>query len=256
MASYNDYHDYYDSRSRQRSRSRPPPLQPQYDNYDHYDAVPRTRVRQDAYLSPTTVSYAVPMTCQSSPSILTNIMDSRRSDRSSYDDRYSYPSQRSHDPTRARSRARSSVRKRRSWPPPPIVESEATSLAREAWSKQPPSESGEDEAPSKGDIDQEPIIQDVPGMHVPQEQRYVLLSDSEKEAPSAKSIPTPPTSEDEKASRGRSKRPSNLGLDMSEVAPEFQKRAPSNIQNFEACIFKNLFFVLDNPRGAYMFNNT
>ncbi|KAM0706490.1 hypothetical protein Q7P35_005817 [Cladosporium inversicolor] len=207
MASYNDYHDYYDSRSRQRSRSRPPPLQPQYDNYDHYDAVPRTRVREDTYLSPTTVP--------------------RRSDRYSYDDRYSYPSQRSHDPTRARSRARSSVRKRRSWPPPPIVESEATSLAREAWSKQPPSESGEDEAPSKGDIDQEPIIQDVPGMHVPQEQRYVLLSDSEKEAPSAKSIPTPPTSEDEKASRGRSKRPSNLGLDMSEVAPEFQKRAPS-----------------------------
>jgi hypothetical protein len=154
-------------------------------------------------------------------------MNSRRSDRYSYDDRYSYPSQHSHDPARARSRARSSVRKRRSWPPAPIVESEATSLAREAWTKQPASESGEDEAPSKGDIDQEPIIQDVPARANPQEQRYVLLSETEKEAPSAKSIPTPPTSEDEKASRGRSKRPSNLGLDMSEVAPEFQRRAPS-----------------------------
>ena len=64
MASYNEYHDYYDSRSRQRSRSRPPPLQPQYEQYEHYDAVPRTRVREDAYLSPTTVPYAVPMLCQ------------------------------------------------------------------------------------------------------------------------------------------------------------------------------------------------
>jgi hypothetical protein len=101
------------------------------------------------------------------------------------------------------------------------------SLAREAWTNRPPSESGEDEAPSKGDIDQEPIIQDVPGMSKRQEQTYVVHSDFEREAPSAKSIPTPPTSEDEKASRGRSKRPSNLGLDMSEVAPEFQRRAPS-----------------------------
>jgi hypothetical protein len=157
-------------------------------------------------------------------------MNSRRSDRYSYDDRYSYPLQRSHashDPARARSRARSVVQKRRSWPPRPIVESEAASLAREAWTKRPPSESGEDEAPSKGDIDQEPIIQDVPGQPNPQEQRYVVLSESEKEAPSAKSIPTPPTSEDEKASRGRSKRPSHLDLDMSDVAPEFQRRAPS-----------------------------
>ena len=65
MASYSDHRDYYDSRSRQRSRSRPPPLQPQYEqyDYDHYDAVPRTRVREDAYLSPTTVPYAVPMLC-------------------------------------------------------------------------------------------------------------------------------------------------------------------------------------------------
>lgn len=152
---------------------------------------------------------------------------SRRSDRYSYDDRYSYPSQRSHDSTRSKSTARSAVRKRGSWPPPPIVESEATSLAREAWSKPPRSDSGEDEAPSKGDIDQEPIIEDVPGMSVPQEQKYVVLSDSEREAPSAKSIPTPPTSEDERVSRGRSKKPSGLGLDMSEIAPEFQKRAPS-----------------------------
>jgi hypothetical protein len=55
MASFNDYHDYYDSRSRARSRSRPPPppSQPQYEHYDQYDSVPRSRVREDAYLSPT-----------------------------------------------------------------------------------------------------------------------------------------------------------------------------------------------------------
>lgn len=55
MASYNDYHAYYDSRSRARSRSRPPPLQPQY---EQYDAVPRSHMREDTYLSPT-VPYAI-----------------------------------------------------------------------------------------------------------------------------------------------------------------------------------------------------
>ena len=218
MASYNDHRDYRDPRSRARSRSRPPPSRP----YE-YDSAARDRVREDAYLSPT-VPYAVPMPRKVEERVdLTNTMDSRRSDRYSYDDRYSYPSQRPQDPARSKSTARSVVHKRRSWPPAPIVESEAASLAREARSKRPPSESGEDEAPSKGEIDQEPIIQDVPGCLDAQGRGY----DSEKETPSAKSIPTPPTSEDEKATRGRSKRPSNLGLDMSDIAPEFQRRAPS-----------------------------
>jgi hypothetical protein len=222
MASYSDHRDYRDPRSRARSRSRPPPSRP----YE-YDSAARDRVREDAYLSPT-VPYAVPMPRRTeNRADLTNTMDSRRSDRYSYDDRYSYPSQRPQDPARSKSTARPVVRKCRSWPPAPIVESEAASLAREARLKQPPSESGEDEAPSKGEIDQEPIIQDVPEYLAAHGRGHAVVSDSEKEAPSAKSIPTPPTSEDEKATRGRSKRPSNLGLDMSDVAPEFQRRAPS-----------------------------
>jgi hypothetical protein len=223
MASYNDHRDYRDSRPRARSRSRPPPARP----YE-YDSAARDRVREDAYLSPT-VPYAVPMPCKTEDrKDTTNTMDSRRSDRYSYDDRYSYPSHHPQDPARrSKSTARSVVHKRRSWPPAPIVESEAASLAREARLKRPPSEKGEDEAPSKGEIDQEPIIQDVPEYLNAQGRGNAVVSDSEKEAPSAKSIPTPPTSEDERASRGRSKRPSNLELDMSDIAPEFQRRAPS-----------------------------
>jgi len=97
-----------------------------------------------------------------------------------------------------RSESRSSSRepryrreRRRSEPPPPIVESESDG----------------DEALSKGEIDQEPIIQEVP--ELVGVQRPGL------------------TSEDEKEPRGRSKRPSNLSPDMSDVAPEFQRRAPS-----------------------------
>jgi len=222
MASYNDYRDYRDARSRARSRSRPPPSRP----YE-YDSAPRDRVREDKYLSPT-VPYAVTTSSKTDRrEYLADTMDSRRSDRYSYDDRYSYPSQRSQDPARSKSTARSIVHKRRSWPPPPIVESEAASLAREAQPKRPPSDSGEEEAPSKGEIDQEPIIQDVPELLGAQGPGHAVVSDSEKEAPSAMSIPTPPTSEDEKDTRGRSKRPSHLGLDMSDVAPEFQRRAPS-----------------------------
>jgi hypothetical protein len=63
MASFNDYHDYYDSRSRARSRSRPPPLQPQYEHYDHHESVPRSRVKEEAYLSPI-VPYRIPMSCR------------------------------------------------------------------------------------------------------------------------------------------------------------------------------------------------
>jgi len=36
----------------------------------------------------------------------------------------------------------------------------------------------------------------------------------------------------------------------------FQNKALSKMKNFDAFIFKNLFFVLDNPGGACRFNNT
>lgn len=54
MASFNDYNDFYDSRSRARSRSRPPPSSARTQDSA------RSRVRGEAYLSPT-VPYATPM---------------------------------------------------------------------------------------------------------------------------------------------------------------------------------------------------
>lgn len=180
MASYNDYYDSYDSRPRARSRSRPQPRPA--------DSA-RSRVKDEAYLSPT-VPYAMPTLPQIVGSDeFTDTGISRRSERYSYDDRYSYPSHHSQDPARSKSKARS-VQKRRSWPPAPIVESEATSLAKEAKTKQTTGGSNEDEAPSKGVIDQEPIIQDVPEYIEAQKRQSVLQSDSEKGTSAAKGIPS------------------------------------------------------------------
>ena len=120
---------------------------------------------------------------------------------------------------------RSPSRRRPSWPPAPTCEDEAASLSKEAGSQQLLFNVGKDEARSRGKIDQEPILEDVLEYINQHERRFVL---SEQPTPKT-DLPTPPTSEDEKARKAR-RRPSKLDMGFQKVndhVPEMTKRSAS-----------------------------
>ncbi|TKA77871.1 hypothetical protein B0A49_01849 [Cryomyces minteri] len=131
----------------------------------------------------------------------------------SYDPRYSYPPPRSRSPPQA---FRSSRGARRRWPPAPIAEDEASSLAREFRPVKALDDEKSSEASCRGTIDQEPIIVEIDN----NERRFVLVEDGR---PSA--LPTPPSSDAEKDRRGRQKAP-RIETDFNDV-PVFTRRAPS-----------------------------
>ncbi|THW54843.1 hypothetical protein D6D25_03529 [Aureobasidium pullulans] len=108
---------------------------------------------------------------------------------------YTQPSLYPTIPTRTRSRAprsRDHSRAPRRWPPPPSVEDEKESLRKEYN----PQVTDYDRIPSRGTIEQEPLLIDVPG-HTP-DRRYVWVP-SAKKSPETHS--TPPSSDDERARR-------------------------------------------------------
>lgn len=133
----------------------------------------------------------------------------------SYDPRYSYPPP---PPRESRHHARPprlAHRTRPRWPPQPSVEEEEDALINEFGSSVA---SQDDEAQSRGTVDQDPLIIDVPEYN--QDRRFVWVgSDSDR----AKETLTPPTSDDEKTRRGRRKAPKleTTGL------PELKSRQPS-----------------------------
>ncbi|KAK5175035.1 uncharacterized protein LTR77_000171 [Saxophila tyrrhenica] len=142
-----------------------------------------------------------------------------------YDTRYDYPPPLPLDtglPTRERSR----IRKRRSWPPRPTCEDEVTSLKKEAGSRRLLAELRKDEIPSRGTIDQEPMVEDVPEFLNRDERRFVV-----REGGGATGQPTPPTSEDEKARRRARRRPSKLEMNFKNLnnsVPEILNKRTSS----------------------------
>ncbi|KAK3680393.1 hypothetical protein LTR37_021270 [Vermiconidia calcicola] len=152
----------------------------------------------------------------------------RSPNRYAYDSRYGdypppLPPDTGRPPAPAR-RAVSSTRRRNSWPPKASCEDEAASLAKEAGSKQLLKEIGKDEVRSRGSVDQEPMILEVPEYINQDERRFVL----DRDRPSS-DLPTPPSSEDERTRKAR-RRPSKLNMKfdkLDENVPEMNKRTSS-----------------------------
>ncbi|KAK5116090.1 hypothetical protein LTR85_009372 [Meristemomyces frigidus] len=150
----------------------------------------------------------------------------RRPYRHSYDQRYHFPPPPPPpDSGRPGRPHRSPLRRRYEWPPQPTCEDEAVALAKEAGAGDLLKEIGRDEAGSRGTIDQDPIIQEVPEFINQHDRRFVVVSDSEKDLTST-GIPTPPTSEDERARKVR-RRPSRLNTALDDGVPELSKRTSS-----------------------------
>ncbi|PIB01423.1 hypothetical protein CB0940_01829 [Cercospora beticola] len=127
-----------------------------------------------------------------------------------YDPRYHYPPPLS---TSATSQSyRTPLRKRRSWPPQPCAEDEAVALRKEADSLLLLKRIGKDEVPSRGSIDQDPVIVDNPDFVNQHERRFVLKQSSQS---STGTLPTPPTSEDEQVRKAR-RRPSRLEINKND----------------------------------------
>ncbi|KAK4506961.1 hypothetical protein PRZ48_000694 [Zasmidium cellare] len=119
---------------------------------------------------------------------------------------------------------RSPVAKRRSsWPPPAFAEDEVVSLRRESNAQQLLRDVGKDEAAARGTIDQEPLI--IDNADVKCDRRYAA-SDSERDTRKPMAMPTPPTSEDERARKARRK-PSKLVINEDDRVPEMSKRTSS-----------------------------
>lgn len=141
-------------------------------------------------------------------------------------------------PTSSIRGSRSPLRKRRSWPPQPCAEDEVTSLRKEAGAQKLLKEIAKDDVPSRGSIDQDPLIAEVPGYQSQNERRFVW-SGSER---GSTGILTPPTSEDERAGKTARRRPSRLNISKDdESVPEMAKRTaspyaykPSNLKREES----------------------
>ncbi|KAL1305111.1 hypothetical protein AAFC00_002040 [Neodothiora populina] len=135
-----------------------------------------------------------------------------------HDSRYLYTKQ-----TQQRHRSHSrqtSHPERRTWPPRAKVEEEDAALAKEFRPHKPVSE---DAAQSRGEIDQDPIIMDVPEF-IP-DRRFVLMPSDPK------ATTTPPTSDDERRRRGRRKAPklaTTLPEMMREPSPYAWTKPASN----------------------------
>ncbi|KAK0316644.1 hypothetical protein LTR01_000394 [Friedmanniomyces endolithicus] len=119
-------------------------------------------------------------------------------------------------------------RRRHAWPPPPCCEDEAVSLAKEAGADgllKGLKEARKDEVQSRGTIDQEPMIEELPEFMNQYERRFVLTSDAEQKGRS-RGAPTPPTSEDERSRKLRRK-PSRLHTALGDGVPEMARRTAS-----------------------------
>ena len=110
---------------------------------------------------------------------------------------------------------------RRQWPPSPKVEEEHIALAREFRPRTSSSgdDDDDDDAPSRGAIDQEPIILEVAeSVHdrrfvlVPSEDPFISKGNNSKsnDDENTKINPTPPTSDDERSRRGRNRKAPKL----------------------------------------------
>ncbi|EME49654.1 hypothetical protein DOTSEDRAFT_68435 [Dothistroma septosporum NZE10] len=143
-----------------------------------------------------------------------------------HDDRYDSPYHCPPTPTsdRRRQPQTSPPHTRRSWPPQPFAEDEWTSLRREVNAHQLLRRARENEAPSRGSVDQEPMILEVPEF-INQHERRFVFAHSERKSDSS-GIPTPPTSEDERSRKAR-RRPSKLTINGDGRVPEMDKRTSS-----------------------------
>ena len=213
--------------------------------YDSYDSRPRpsrrdepsTKSRTESHLKPTAGPYPTSPSVQGRArgGVHTDGQNdhdynhaTRRSSRQSYDPRYHYPPPLPPDTGRPPRHPPSPNRKRYTWPPLPTCEDEATALAKEAGTQKLLQDTCKDEASSRGTIDQEPLLQDVPEFMHRDERRFVRVSDSSREKTTSH-LPTPPSSEDERA-RKASRRPSKLDMSFKKVddnVPEIAKRAAS-----------------------------
>lgn len=149
-------------------------------------------------------------------------MASQQPPQRTYDPRYHYPPPPPPQTGRSVRLPRSPNRKRATWPPQPSVEDEAASLAREAGSAELLKDIDKDEAGSRGTIDQDPLIQDVPEYMNVHERRFVIVP--EGESGSGNNL-TPPTSDDEKARRGR-RNPSKIKTNI-DLVPDISTRTAS-----------------------------
>ncbi|KAM3415991.1 hypothetical protein BST61_g9479 [Cercospora zeina] len=180
-------------------------------------ATERPSRRNDAPPSPTDARAGY-----TRPRVHLNRRYSSRPSTDRYDPRY-------HDapppPTSSTSQAyRSPLRTRRSWPPQPCAEDEAVALRKEADSLYLLKSMGNDEVPSRGSIDQDPVILDNPDFFNQHERRFVFKPSSQS---STGTLPTPPTSEDERTRKAR-RRPSRLEINNNDQrVPETTTRTAS-----------------------------
>lgn len=212
-----------------------------YYNYDPYDSRPRSsranepfsRSPNEYYLKPTAGASEPWQRVGERPQGAQNYnsyygTSPRSSSQYRQDPRYqgSYPPPLPPDTGRPPRQPPSPNRQRSIWPPRPSCEDEVTSLAKEAGTQKLVNEVGRDEAQSRGSIDQEPIIQDVPEVSNHKQRRDVAKPEYDWESSSG--LPTPPTSEDEKI-RKASRKPSKLSMNFNDVhsVPEMSKRVAS-----------------------------
>ena len=200
-------------------------------SYYDYDPRQRSSRRNDSYTRPQEDSYLKPTSGASEPRRRVGEGQSgryesqRSSSRYRYDSKDDYPPPLGPDTGRPPRRAPSRNRKRYSWPPQPSCEDEATSLAKEAGAQKLLKDVGKDKAVSRGRLNQEPIIEDVPELINKDERRFVL---STQETSNSR-LPTPPTSEDERT-RKANRKPSKLNMNFNKVSntvPEASKRPAS-----------------------------
>lgn len=202
------YYDAYDSRSRPSRRNELP-----------------TRSRDEYYLKPTTGANEPRRSGESVTGQNRSCASQRSPNRYGYASRDDYPPHLPPDTGRPPRRSASTNRQRSSWPPLPTCEDEATALAKEAGTQKQLRDIGKDAAESRGTVNQEPIIQDVPELINKDERRFVLGGRDIDGA----NLPTPPTSEDEKV-RKANRRPSKLDTNFIKVqnsVPEMGKRPAS-----------------------------
>ncbi|KAI5371044.1 hypothetical protein Slin14017_G019230 [Septoria linicola] len=196
---------------------------------DSYDRPPRSRSTQRRHDTPpsstdTRARYGTNTTDNNDSG--TNGRDlhkpySSRPSTDRYDPRYHYPPP---PPPSAPRTHRSPLRKRRSWPPQPIAEDEVVALRKEAGSPPSLKVTSKEDVPSRGTVDQDPVIIDNPDYINEHERRFVFKQSSQG---STSTLPTPPTSEDERVRKAR-RRPSRLDIRQDDVTvPEVAKRTAS-----------------------------
>ena len=213
-------------------------------SYDAYDSRPRSSRRNESfsksrdryYLKPTAGPHFTSSSGEgrgrggvNGDGQSDNEYASKRSSRPSLDPRYHYPPPLPPDTGRTPHYPPSPNRRQYSWPPQPTCEDEAAALAKEAGTQSLLKTVGKDEARSRGTIDQEPIVQDVPELVNREERRFVPVTDNARQQATSPPVITPPTSEDERERKAK-RRPSKLDMSFNKFddsVPEMSKRAAS-----------------------------